>query len=264
MCRLQHAWARTIHTYQGSETETVVYVLGNCGAQNWRHIYTAVTRGQKRVYVVAKRESLASAIRRYIIPRHTRLKGLVKNMVTQQEGKGQNLPSQPNSTHPQPGTPSRGAPGFWPAPSTPSSRQKPISSRASLAQSTPLIPRSLFQEGAAAVKAEDAPDVSLTDDITFSKGCTWSPMNSEELFVEPHYDDITSEDSCAVNGVQRGNARPGESPRSKRSLSETNSCTPTKQFKMEQFESPLGSSSLEQLTLHTPTGKRLFQDPPPE
>ncbi|CAN8211054.1 unnamed protein product [Coccothraustes coccothraustes] len=43
LCHLKHAWARTIHTFQGSEERTVVYVVGNAGRQHWQHVYTATT-----------------------------------------------------------------------------------------------------------------------------------------------------------------------------------------------------------------------------
>uniref|UniRef100_A0A8C9S6G1 DNA helicase B n=1 Tax=Scleropages formosus TaxID=113540 RepID=A0A8C9S6G1_SCLFO len=75
-CQLQHAWARTIHTFQGSEAETIVYVLGNEAGQNWRHVYTAVTRGQKRVYVVARKDGLKKAIENRDVKRKTWLGAL--------------------------------------------------------------------------------------------------------------------------------------------------------------------------------------------
>uniref|UniRef100_A0A8C2HX02 Helicase (DNA) B n=1 Tax=Cyprinus carpio TaxID=7962 RepID=A0A8C2HX02_CYPCA len=84
-CKLCHAWARTIHTFQGSEAETIVYVLGNTFVQNWQHVYTAVTRGQKRVYVVGRERDLAGAIEKRITPRNTRLRGHVKEIVAQQD-----------------------------------------------------------------------------------------------------------------------------------------------------------------------------------
>ncbi|XP_073694797.1 DNA helicase B-like [Garra rufa] len=83
-CKLRHAWARTIHTFQGSEAETVVYVLGNTFVQNWQHVYTAVTRGQKRVYVVGRERDLEGAIEKRITSRNTRLRGRVKEIVAQQ------------------------------------------------------------------------------------------------------------------------------------------------------------------------------------
>ncbi|XP_003405632.1 DNA helicase B isoform X1 [Loxodonta africana] len=78
-CRIKHAWARTIHTFQGSEEQTVVYVVGKAGRQHWQHVYTAVTRGRSRVYVIAEESQLRSAIKRHSIPRKTRLKHFLQN-----------------------------------------------------------------------------------------------------------------------------------------------------------------------------------------
>ncbi|OCT88898.1 DNA helicase B [Xenopus laevis] len=84
-CRsgLRHAWARTIHTFQGSEEETVVYVLGCAGRQNWKHVYTAVTRGCKRVYIVAKYDQLGEAIANKARDRKTRLQQRLKETLLQ-------------------------------------------------------------------------------------------------------------------------------------------------------------------------------------
>ncbi|XP_008053457.1 DNA helicase B [Carlito syrichta] len=73
-CHIKHAWARTIHTFQGSEENTVVYVVGRAGRQHWQHVYTAVTRGRCRVYVIAEESQLRSAIARNSFPRNTRLR----------------------------------------------------------------------------------------------------------------------------------------------------------------------------------------------
>ncbi|XP_006886161.1 PREDICTED: DNA helicase B [Elephantulus edwardii] len=79
LCRIKHAWARTIHTFQGSEEQTVVYVVGKAGRQHWQHVYTAVTRGRSKVYVIAEESQLQSAIKRSSIPRKTRLKYFLQN-----------------------------------------------------------------------------------------------------------------------------------------------------------------------------------------
>ncbi|XP_036812511.1 DNA helicase B [Oncorhynchus mykiss] len=200
-CKLQHAWARTIHTFQGSETETIVYVLGNGSVQTWKHVYTAVTRGQKRVYVIAKQEGMASAIKRRIIPRNTRLGTLVKELLVQPGAEGQD---QPDQNQPQPGTPRRAAPGFGPTQTTPLASQTPsgslrtpyktpiaaprLISTPSLAvplhanrvqsHSTSVLPRKLWRNEPPTAPQADASDTSLMDDITFSQAYTWSPMNS--------------------------------------------------------------------------------------
>uniref|UniRef100_A0A8C3RK51 UvrD-like helicase C-terminal domain-containing protein n=1 Tax=Chelydra serpentina TaxID=8475 RepID=A0A8C3RK51_CHESE len=72
-CQIRHAWARTIHTFQGSEEKTIVYVVGNAGPQHWQHVYTAVTRGRCRVYIVAEQTQLKKAVTTNSFPRKTRL-----------------------------------------------------------------------------------------------------------------------------------------------------------------------------------------------
>ncbi|XP_052808571.1 DNA helicase B-like isoform X2 [Mya arenaria] len=74
-CKIQHAWARTIHTFQGSETDNVVYIVGSrTWRQNWQHVYTAVTRGRKTVFIVGQETNLRNAIKRQEIKRQTSLK----------------------------------------------------------------------------------------------------------------------------------------------------------------------------------------------
>ncbi|XP_072511401.1 DNA helicase B isoform X2 [Notamacropus eugenii] len=73
-CRIRHAWARTIHTFQGSEEDTIVYVIGKAGRQHWQHVYTAITRGRSRVYVIAEESQLRKAVKQNTSPRQTRLK----------------------------------------------------------------------------------------------------------------------------------------------------------------------------------------------
>ncbi|KAL0611952.1 DNA helicase B [Plecturocebus cupreus] len=81
-CRIKHAWARTIHTFQGSEEQTVVYVVGKAGRQHWQHVYTAVTRGRCRVYVIAEESQLRNAIMKKSFPRKTRLKHFLQNKLS--------------------------------------------------------------------------------------------------------------------------------------------------------------------------------------
>ncbi|KAG8514143.1 DNA helicase B [Galemys pyrenaicus] len=78
-CHIKHAWARTIHTFQGSEEQTVVYVVGQAGRQHWQHVYTAVTRGRCRVYVIAQESQLQKSIKKSSIPRRTRLKHFLQD-----------------------------------------------------------------------------------------------------------------------------------------------------------------------------------------
>ena len=68
---------------QGSEEKTVVYVVGKAGRQHWQHVYTAVTRGRCRVYVIAEESQLRSAIMKNSVPRKTRLKHFLQNKLSE-------------------------------------------------------------------------------------------------------------------------------------------------------------------------------------
>ncbi|XP_032543420.1 DNA helicase B [Chiroxiphia lanceolata] len=83
LCHIKHAWARTIHTFQGSEEKTVVYVVGNPGRQHWQHVYTAVTRGRCRVYVVAEEPHLRRAVTNKNVPRKTRLQRFLREAISE-------------------------------------------------------------------------------------------------------------------------------------------------------------------------------------
>ncbi|NXN00781.1 HELB helicase, partial [Sylvia borin] len=83
LCHIRHAWARTIHTFQGSEERTVVYVVGNAGRQHWQHVYTAVTRGRCRVYVVAEDQHLRRAVKNKEITRKTRLQRFLREAIAE-------------------------------------------------------------------------------------------------------------------------------------------------------------------------------------
>ncbi|XP_009996069.1 PREDICTED: DNA helicase B [Chaetura pelagica] len=83
LCHIKHAWARTIHTFQGSEEKTVVYVVGNPGRQHWQHVYTAVTRGRCRVYVIAEEPHLRRAVTNKNMPRKTLLQRFLREAITE-------------------------------------------------------------------------------------------------------------------------------------------------------------------------------------
>ncbi|XP_029398310.1 DNA helicase B isoform X2 [Mus pahari] len=96
-CQIKHAWARTIHTFQGSEEKTVVYVVGKAGRQHWQHVYTAVTRGRSRVYIIAQESELRSAIRKRSFPRQTRLKHFLQKKLSGSCTPSTGFASQPSS-----------------------------------------------------------------------------------------------------------------------------------------------------------------------
>ncbi|NWV37754.1 HELB helicase, partial [Grantiella picta] len=94
LCHIKHAWARTIHTFQGSEERTVVYVVGNAGRQHWQHVYTAVTRGRSRVYIVAEEPHLRRAVKNKNVPRKTRLQRFLREAIAETN----NCPKQMSSS----------------------------------------------------------------------------------------------------------------------------------------------------------------------
>mgnify|MGYP001400032265 CR=1 FL=1 len=73
LCKPCHAYALTIHKFQGSEADTIVYGVSNSKMETWKHVYTAVTRGKKRVVIVGTWENLVAAVRRKSRPRQTAL-----------------------------------------------------------------------------------------------------------------------------------------------------------------------------------------------
>uniref|UniRef100_A0A8C5IX86 DNA helicase B n=1 Tax=Junco hyemalis TaxID=40217 RepID=A0A8C5IX86_JUNHY len=93
LCHIRHAWARTIHTFQGSEERTVVYVVGNAGRQHWQHVYTAVTRGRCRVYIVAEELHLRRAVKSKEIARKTRLQRFLREAIAETNNCPEKMPS---------------------------------------------------------------------------------------------------------------------------------------------------------------------------
>ena len=90
-----------------------MYVVGTSGYQNWMHVYTAITRGQKRVYVVSTDAELKGALSRKENPRLTRLAGLVKEQVVQLVQASPNLQRNHNGSPKftsQKSTPQRSSP----------------------------------------------------------------------------------------------------------------------------------------------------------
>lgn len=87
----------TVFASQGSEENTVVYVVGKAGRQHWQHVYTAVTRGRSRVYVIAQESELRRAIWKRSFPRKTRLKHFLQKKLSSECASPTHFPSQPSS-----------------------------------------------------------------------------------------------------------------------------------------------------------------------
>ena len=73
LCKPCHAYALTIHKFQGSEADTIVYGVSDSKMETWKHVYTAVTRGKKRVVIVGTWENLVNAVKRNARQRQTTL-----------------------------------------------------------------------------------------------------------------------------------------------------------------------------------------------
>jgi len=78
--KMTHAWALSIHKYQGSEAEVVIYTLSGRKSENWHHVYTAVTRAKRSVVIVGSYQELQKAIRKKPY-RQTMLKERVRKML---------------------------------------------------------------------------------------------------------------------------------------------------------------------------------------
>lgn len=73
-------------------------MVGKAGRQHWQHVYTAVTRGRCRVYVIAEESQLQAAIRRNDVTRKTRLKHFLQNKLSDDLLASQCSPSPSRST----------------------------------------------------------------------------------------------------------------------------------------------------------------------
>eukprot|EP00092_Neocalanus_flemingeri_P026030 GFUD01028215.1.p1 GENE.GFUD01028215.1~~GFUD01028215.1.p1 ORF type:complete len:1265 (+),score=407.13 GFUD01028215.1:55-3849(+) len=79
--KITHAWALSIHKFQGSEADTIVYGLSGSNYESWKHVYTAVTRGKKNVVIVGSYQDLEKAVKRKPIRRQTALTEKVRKLM---------------------------------------------------------------------------------------------------------------------------------------------------------------------------------------
>jgi len=90
--RVKAAWARTIHTFQGSEVDHVVFVLGQKRLDR-KLIYTACTRGRMSVTILGERRHFDQSLAAEVRGRRTFLKTQLYQVVR----KGQTKPdAEPN------------------------------------------------------------------------------------------------------------------------------------------------------------------------
>ncbi|CAB4054622.1 HELB [Lepeophtheirus salmonis] len=59
----------------------IVYSVSNSRNENWQHVYTAITRGKKKVIIIGSKLHLEAAILRDPKPRQTRLKSLLDDLL---------------------------------------------------------------------------------------------------------------------------------------------------------------------------------------
>ena len=59
----------------------IVYGLSGSGYESWRHVYTAVTRGKRRVVIVGSYRQLKEAVQKTPIRRQTALRERVGKML---------------------------------------------------------------------------------------------------------------------------------------------------------------------------------------
>lgn len=94
-----------------------MYVVGRAGRQHWQHVYTAVTRGQQRVYIIAEESQLRSAIARNSFPRKTRLKHFLQSLLQKHSAAaGETFPAKGARDSEGPGS---AQPPALPVPNTP-------------------------------------------------------------------------------------------------------------------------------------------------
>jgi len=79
--KITHAWALSIHKFQGSEADTIVYGLSGSNYESWKHVYTAVTRGRKNVVIVGRYQDLEKAVKKKPIRRQTALTEKVRKLM---------------------------------------------------------------------------------------------------------------------------------------------------------------------------------------
>lgn len=249
-CKLRHAWARTIHTFQGSEAETIVYVLGNCTGQNWQHVYTAVTRGQKRVYVVGKEDDIIKAIKKRITTRKTRLCSLVKKVVAP-PGAEETLTQSGISQSPVV------TQDFGPSQST-QALHNPSFSQAFCSTTRPSCERHLY-------KNIEAPDTSLQEDMAFNQTYSWSPMYTcDESTTTQNVNMSKLSDCVEVEALGAITSSPIESSRSSKRLGLADDCTTPRKLAKQTTseESPSCSTRMKLLSIASPSpkshGRQLF------
>uniref|UniRef100_V9K8Y7 DNA helicase B n=1 Tax=Callorhinchus milii TaxID=7868 RepID=V9K8Y7_CALMI len=281
-CKLQHAWARTIHTFQGSEADTVVYIVGVAGRQNWQHIYTAVTRGRQRVYVITSEDQFIRAVKTRCPRRSTRLRELLQENLSKAkftsangESLSQQPPSQTVNQQQSSSTPARAPATFTIAHPNPIDSSPPTAS--GQAKGDFFAPHSDGEINEPRSETEPQRETSYSADLEFAQNYSWS-SSSQELEDQDMAEDRKSPTAESIPSPQTSSGRDAflaksgdmssqccrsapaaSSPDSKRlNLTVDEMETPTKQSKVSLVDSPLGSMRLGLLKLEDVIPKQLF------
>ncbi|XP_078424099.1 DNA helicase B isoform X2 [Cetorhinus maximus] len=261
-CRLQHAWARTIHTFQGSEADTIVYVVGSAGRQNWQHIYTAVSRGRQRVYVVTSEDHFIQAVTAKSPRRNTQLRELLQEKLVKAGSAsciGGSLPQQQPSL------------GVF------STHAKANSTQFDSVVPSTQVTGDFVLHKANEIKTDgnktdSQKEDSFSEDLAFAQNYSWSPQGLEfdnrecyEAQKNPTAactsslqtnDEATRDTSVEMTGEEATSSNKVETPWSSGSkrIGNTwdNERSPEKYYKVSLAESPLGCNKFMQLALDCP------------
>ncbi|KAJ8245288.1 hypothetical protein GJAV_G00269130 [Gymnothorax javanicus] len=300
-CRLRHAWARTIHTFQGSEAETIVYVLGKgLKPECWKHVYTAITRGRRRVYVISTEAGLHRAVLQAEEKRLTRLGELAKRAFPQHMAQGEGLMSTqdhapdleeptPTPTQSQTSTPTSTpiltpTPGPNQAPKPTQNlfftmTQKPTQALNSIPTFAPRMSSTLTPTPTLFLSPPPPPSAGFTHSTPLPSHPSGTPMAEQDLDTSLQEDmafsttytwspmmDTDSPSAEEDDGNGAGEAGGSTGCRRERPDPSPDGGTPSKQPRLAPEESPLGSTQLQRLSLdgHNKARRQIFSSTPPE
>lgn len=269
-CKLAHAWARTIHTFQGSEADTVVYVVGSAGRQNWQHIYTAVTRGRKRVYVVTSEVQFITAVTARGPQRNTRLREFLQEKLVKPGAASCSEGSQFQQQ----------ASCMLSAVAAPSSTL--FDSSASSTHVLPNLSSCIAGEVNKSTNTQSQKEDSYSEDLQFAQNYSWSPYSveldnrecngacvrpDEAVNSLPHSDDTSTRESLLMTTDETDSKtiEANWSPGCKRSDNTSAGEGSTAKYSKILMESPLGCTKFRMMVLDNSSppvnaSKRLFTE----
>ncbi|XP_067855591.1 DNA helicase B [Heptranchias perlo] len=278
VCKLQYAWARTIHTFQGSEADTVVYVVGLVGRQNWQHIYTAVTRGCQRVYVVTSENHFIKAVTAKSPRRNTRLRELLQEKLLKA---GPTSGIEESLSQQQPSCMPSGVPFTLAVPNS-TQFDSSVPSSQTVGDFASRKASEIKKESS---NTESQKEDSFSEDLAFAQNYSWSPQSLE--FDNRECDEAQESTTAAcTSSLQTSDRTKMDSSvgKTEESTSSNRLSTPwspgnkrigntvdekgssPKYSKVLLMESPLGCTKFKQLALdHSPprgkmNAKQLFKE----